>query len=443
MFRKPNKSVKTLFFLAIFVNVVFLCQLGYAADRSFWQKRQRNIADTRKPIKKTFQRLVDPLKIKIPEEYGTIIELHRGSNGIEERHIDSEKHKKNPSTVRGSITLAGNIIKLCREEGLAQPCKLALQTGTMHGVGGKIDFGIFERHQKAAEKIGIFVFVQHGTSTIKDREDFAKLPPGGVGEAHLATEYQKIHLGTIARLMPDLAAEMGKFMEKVIGESEDNEKEFRAKWNNAFDRELQQGKSPHEIITEILSDTLPEVPEGEDKLKGSLKDLAKEVSGPFNDQIWNLPKHVEEAVVKALDEEFSFVIDSLGVPGTKDLVESIIPIESIPEIRAEKPHGLKLALARCSGARLASNQDIYKILASTDEEALATLPQIFTEFNSRGALADTLTGIQELPEYRQGASDGIEAAIDTVLERIGINRSREGEARKQQIVSLLASKLIE
>ena len=276
--------------------------------------------------------------------------------GIEERHIDNPKHKKNPSTVRGTFTLAQNIIKLCKKEGLAQPCKIALQTGTMHGVGGKIDFGIFKRHLKAAKKIGIFVFVQHGTSTIKDREDFKRLPEEGVGEAHLATEYQKIHLGIIATEMPDLAEKMGSFMESLMDESETYDKKFRNKWNAAFNSEIQEGKTQHEILVEILSDTLPdkvtELSDGK-SLKGSLKDLAKEIAGPFKNEIWNVPTDVDRKVAQALYKEFSEIMGMLGVANTKDLVESIIPTESLPEMHGPQPEALKQAIARRSMAKLA------------------------------------------------------------------------------------------
>jgi len=269
--------------------------------------------------------------------------------GIEERHID----KKMPSSVRGSITLSRNILEICGKEGLVPPCKLALQTGTMHGVGGKIDFGVYERHQRAGDEIGIHVFVQHGTSTIKDREDFRKLPAAGVGEAHLATEYQKIHLGVIAERMPELAEEMAQFMKGLMDKDPKYEKKFMAKWDAAFSHESQQGKSRHDIIVEILSDTLP------GKLQGSLKDLAKEVSGPFKDKIWNVPSEVAEAVEIALHQEFSEVTDMLGATDTKDLVESIMPFDSVPEIHGIVPPSL-------AGSTLASNQKIQTIVFSAD-----------------------------------------------------------------------------
>ena len=96
--KNSHNLLKTLFFLAVFANAFFLPQSSFAANRSLWQKRQkniRNISNTQKPIKHTFQRQVDPLKIKIPKEYGTIIESHRGSNGklivhIQDAHANFE-----------------------------------------------------------------------------------------------------------------------------------------------------------------------------------------------------------------------------------------------------------------------------------------------------------------------------------------------------------------
>jgi hypothetical protein len=218
----------------------------------------------------------------------------------------------------------------------------------MHGVGGKIDFGIYERHVKAANDIGISVFVQHGTSTIKDREDFRKLPLGGVGEAHLATEYQKIHLGVIASIMPDLAEEMARFMEGLMDKNPDTYgKKFRDKWNAAFNSKSQESKTRHQIIVEILSDNLPDTPSellGGKSLRGSLKDLAKEVSGPFKDKIWNLPDDAKQAVNNALHKEFSEVMEMLGLSNTKNMVEAVIPTKDLPEIYGSRPAALEAAL---------------------------------------------------------------------------------------------------
>ena len=262
------------------------------------------------------------------------------SIGIEERHIDNPKHKNNPSTVRGSIALAQKILKMCAAEGLVGPSKIALQTGTMHGLGGTVDFGIYERHLAAAPSLGIAVFVQHGASTIKDRGDFRKMPIGGVGEVHLATEYQKITLGIVARMMPDLAEKMAQYLEDLMAADPNAYgKKFGEKWAQAFNDPAQQGKSRHDIIVEILADELP------GKLAGSLKDLTKELSGPFKNEIWNAPAPVREAMRQALYKEFSEIFQMLGARETRKLVESIIPVAKQPVVLAQRPEILIQAIA--------------------------------------------------------------------------------------------------
>jgi len=85
----------------------------------------------------------------------------------------------------------------------------------MHGLGGVVDWGIFERHQLAANAIGVAIFVQHGTSTIS-QDQFKEMPRVGTGEAHLATEYQKITFDLIAKHSPELAAQMNDYMAALM-----------------------------------------------------------------------------------------------------------------------------------------------------------------------------------------------------------------------------------
>ncbi|MFC1624729.1 hypothetical protein ACFL28_05450, partial [Candidatus Omnitrophota bacterium] len=104
--------------MAVFVTVFFLPKTGYAAraDRSFWGKRQKNIrkvVDTQRPTKKTFQSLIDPLKIKIPDEFGTVIESHRGSNGKLIVHIQ-DAH----ANFEGQMNLANILEALIKEHEL-------------------------------------------------------------------------------------------------------------------------------------------------------------------------------------------------------------------------------------------------------------------------------------------------------------------------------------
>ncbi|MDP3790847.1 MAG: transaldolase family protein [Candidatus Omnitrophota bacterium] len=292
----------------------------------------------------------------LEEELGLTMPV---SIGIEERHIDNPKHKNNPSTVLGSVTLAKTILAMAEAEGLVGPSKISLQTGTMHGVGGEIDFGIYRRHVRYWERIGIPVFVQHGASTL-EKEDFGKMKQGDVGEVHLATEYQKIELGIVADMMPEVGEAMAKWLEALMARDENFSKKFRPMWNLAFGnadlaiaaakddgkkttmyRELaavQSGKSRAEIITEIMGDFMPK------GLKGTLKDAAKELPAPFKDMLWNLPPHVRAAVDKALYEEFATIFDKLGASNTKALVESILPFNKQPVVLGKRSETIKLAV---------------------------------------------------------------------------------------------------
>ncbi len=113
MHRKLTKSAITLFFLAIFVSVIFLCPSAFAASRSFWQERQKKVSDTKKPVKQTFHHAISPLKIKIPEQYGTIIESHRGSNGRLILHIQ-DAH----ANYEGQFNLANILESLIKDHDL-------------------------------------------------------------------------------------------------------------------------------------------------------------------------------------------------------------------------------------------------------------------------------------------------------------------------------------
>ncbi len=84
------------------ISLFYLSKDSFASppeNKSFWQKRQKYIENVfperQNSSQNTFQRLLDPLKIKIPEEFGTVVESHRGSNGrliihIQDAHANFE-----------------------------------------------------------------------------------------------------------------------------------------------------------------------------------------------------------------------------------------------------------------------------------------------------------------------------------------------------------------
>jgi len=78
---------------------------------------------------------------------------------------------------------------------LAPVIKVAVQTGTSHGRGGKTDFQLLENLTEKAKEYNIAGVVQHGASTLSE-EEFKKFPASGTLEIHLATEFQNIILNS-------------------------------------------------------------------------------------------------------------------------------------------------------------------------------------------------------------------------------------------------------
>ena len=287
------------------------------------------------------------------------------SIGIEERHIDNKVHKDFPSTVLGSVTLSQSILKLARAEGLVAHSKISLQTGAMHGLGGTVDFGIYERHVKHAKEIGVAVFVQHGASTLA-KHDFDKMRDGDVGEVHLATEYQKIVFSIVAQEYPELAEKMAQWLEAKMA----NEQKFKDKYQAFWDAAMAQpGKDRATVIADILGDSsnLPK------DLKGKFKDLVKELSAPFKSELWNLPDNVADKIDSALYEEFKLIFGKLGVVNTKDLIESIMPYDAYPVELTPRPAAVATVFAKKAAFDSAVVVDPVLVTAGGVTEILKTV----------------------------------------------------------------------
>jgi fructose/tagatose bisphosphate aldolase len=71
--------------------------------------------------------------------------------------------------------------------------RIAVQTGTAHGKGGKTDFQLLQSLTEKAREYNIAGVVQHGASTLS-KEEFKKFPEVGTLEIHLATEFQNMIL---------------------------------------------------------------------------------------------------------------------------------------------------------------------------------------------------------------------------------------------------------
>ncbi|NQV04470.1 MAG: hypothetical protein HQ532_03130, partial [Candidatus Omnitrophica bacterium] len=114
-----KQSRKIVLFLLIFVSVVILCSPLYA--ESIWEKRKSSIQNITKPQEdaepvETTEKIletqdvdtIDPSEIFIPEQYGTIIETHRGTNGklivhIQDAHANYEGQMNSASIIKSLI----------------------------------------------------------------------------------------------------------------------------------------------------------------------------------------------------------------------------------------------------------------------------------------------------------------------------------------------------
>lgn len=362
------------------------------------------------------------------------------SVGIEERHIDNPEHKNNPSTVLGSATLIRIIMNDARQEGLVGPSKISLQTGTMHGVGGTVDFGIYQRHLKYRDRIGTAVFVQHGASTL-EKQDFDKMKEGDVGEVHLATEYQKMELDVASRLLPGLGAEMAKYLSGMMEKDAKMKAKFGPMWELAFGnpepaiaaikaddvkREektalynqlaaaqlaTKKEKGDAAIINQIVGDTMPK------GLKGTLKDLVKELPGPFKRQFMNLPAEVRAAVDKALYEEFSTILEKLGATDTRVIIQQILPFDAQPVIMPARPAALEKAVKAEEG---------YAKAAGKRSQGTTEMTEPQTEHETFDTIARELDGRADM--FKQCLS-GISAKVE--IKRTGVLFFEKGIGENQ------------
>ena len=89
--------------------------------------------------------------------------------------------------------IAGYKKELSRYGNIKGIIKAAVQTGTSHGKGGKMDFELLLQLSKKTKEYGLAGVVQHGASTLPG-DQFKKFLGAGTLEIHLATEFQNIIL---------------------------------------------------------------------------------------------------------------------------------------------------------------------------------------------------------------------------------------------------------
>ena len=166
--------------------------------------------------------------------------------------------------------------------------KIAIQTGTAHGVGGQIDFKTMKTLAEIGKeyRYGVVV-VQHGASTLPESE-FSKIMENGAGEVHLATEYMTV-------VLKDLKA------------------------------------NHQDVYQAILKDSIEKTKKSEDELWKKPAEFRNSLT-LIKESVYNLPKESQERIGDQLAIKFSNTMKSLGVENTGNLVKDIVraPTPALP-----------------------------------------------------------------------------------------------------------------
>jgi fructose/tagatose bisphosphate aldolase len=190
-----------------------------------------------------------------------------------------------------------------RELGEVGMSKISVQTGTSHGgvpladgtvAEAKIDFDVLrETTAICRREYGIAGSVQHGASTLPESV-FNKFPESEAVEIHLATGFQNMVLDA-----PTLPREMKEAIRDFCFAN------------------CQDERKPGETDEQFVYKT------------------RKKAIGPFKKQMWELPAESKQPIIADLEAKFEFLMEKLGVFGTKEIVARYVPAvpADLPEYR--------------------------------------------------------------------------------------------------------------
>ena len=182
--------------------------------------------------------------------------------------------------------------------------KISVQTGTSHGgvpladgsiAQAKIDFDVLrEVTDICRSEYRVAGSVQHGASTLPE-EVFHLFPQSEAVEIHLATGFQNMILDA-----PSFPAEMKEEIRKFSFE-------------NAAD-ERKAGETDEQFVYKTR----------------------KKALGPFKQRMWDMPADAKAPIIKALEEKFEFLMEKLGVFGSRETVLQFVPATAteLPEYAA-------------------------------------------------------------------------------------------------------------
>ncbi len=165
--------------------------------------------------------------------------------------------------------------------------KISVQTGTSHGglpladgsiAKVKLDFSVLEKTGEVARnQYHIGGVVQHGASTLPN-ELFNEFPKNNTLEIHLATGFQNIVYDNIPN---DLRTKIYDWIKKTLLD------------------EKEQGWSDEQFAYRTR----------------------KKAFGPFKKDLWTLSNNDKKPILDALEKQFTFLFEKLGVFNTKNFID--------------------------------------------------------------------------------------------------------------------------
>jgi fructose/tagatose bisphosphate aldolase len=174
--------------------------------------------------------------------------------------------------------------------------KISVQTGTSHGgvpladgtiAQAKIDFEVLRSTTELCRReYGIAGSVQHGASTLPESV-FNKFPESDAVEIHLATGFQNMILDA-----PAFPAAM--------------KEEIRDFCFAHCTDERKPGETDEQFVYKTR----------------------KKALGPFKQRMWDMGDEAKGPIIRELEEKFEFLMEKLGVFGTKDIVARHVPIST-------------------------------------------------------------------------------------------------------------------
>jgi hypothetical protein len=209
------------------------------------------------------------------------------------------KYNTQPDEVRAYME--GLRKHLDGEPGIA---KISVQTGTSHGgvplpdgsiAQAKIDFNVLrEVTEICRNEYRVAGSVQHGASTLPESV-FHLFPQSQAVEIHLATQFQNMILDA-----PSFPAEVKEQIRDFC-------------FANCQD-ERKDGETDEQFVYKTR----------------------KKALGPFKQRMWEMPESAKGPIIQALEQKFEFLMEKLGVFGTKDVVNQFVRVSSsdLPEYAA-------------------------------------------------------------------------------------------------------------